>query len=152
MVKPPGRIAVSRRARNLGTANHKHSTAAPSQFAGALAPSLPSVLSPRPSSRLGIPGEPAVVGASSYKLRAAFAQRPKGWRVLKDGESRDIGANQGRNAAGPSLVRRHPTVTPTETTASKQPKPEDLGERRVPPASGFYTRRRWWRPKGRSCW
>ncbi len=71
MVKRPGRIFVKRGARYLGRADHRNSTAATSQFAQALAPPLPSVFSPRSNSRLGVPGEPALVGATSYKLQAA---------------------------------------------------------------------------------
>ncbi len=76
MVKCPGRIVVKRGARYFGRADHRNSTAAPSQFAQALAPPLPSVLSLRSNSRLGIPGEPALVGATSYKLQAASTGDP----------------------------------------------------------------------------
>ncbi len=124
MVKLPGRIVVKRGARNLGTADHRNSTAAPSQFAQALAPPLPSVLSLRSNSRLGFPGEPVLVGATPYKLQAASTRGSKGSLALKAGEPRDISANQGCNALGPSLVRSHPTVTPTETAASKRPNGE----------------------------
>ncbi len=71
MIKLPGRKFVKRGARYLGRADHKYSTAAPRQFAQALAPPRPSVLSLRSNSRLGCPGEPALVGATSYNLQAA---------------------------------------------------------------------------------
>ena len=76
MVKLPGRIVAKRGARNLGMSDHRNSTAAPSRFAQALAAPLPSVLSLRSNSRLGIPGEPALVGATSYKLQAAATCDP----------------------------------------------------------------------------
>ncbi len=65
MVKRPGRIIVERGARHLGKADQRNSTPAPSPFAPAFA------LSARSNSRLGFPGEPAVVDATSYKLQAA---------------------------------------------------------------------------------
>ncbi len=76
LVKLPDRIVVKRGARNLETADHRNSTAAPSQVAQALAPPLASVLSLRSNSRLGIPGEPALIGATSYKLQAASTRDP----------------------------------------------------------------------------
>ncbi len=97
MLKLPGRIFVKHGARYLGRADHKNSTAAPSQFAQALAPPLPSVLSLRSNSRLGCPGEPALVGATSYKLQAAptfKSKKPPGAT-----EKRRIGKETGQKTA-----------------------------------------------------
>jgi len=77
LVKLPGRIVVKRGACYLGKADHRNSTVAPSQFAQAFALPLPSALSLRSNSRLGFPGEPALVGATSYKLQAAPAFKSK---------------------------------------------------------------------------
>ena len=97
MLKLPGRIFVKHGARYLGRADHKNSTAAPNQFAQALAPPLPSVLSPRSNSRLGCPGEPALVGATSYNLQAAptfKSKKPPGAT-----EKRRIGKETGQQTA-----------------------------------------------------
>ena len=61
MVKLPDRIVAKRGERYLGKADQRNFTAAP----------LPSALSPRSDARLGFPGEPALVGATSYKLQDA---------------------------------------------------------------------------------
>ncbi len=97
MVKLPGRKFVKRGARYLGRADHRNSTAATSQFAQALAPPLPSALSPRSNSRLGFPGEPALAGAASYKLQAAptFKSKKQPGATVK----RRIGKETGQQTA-----------------------------------------------------
>jgi cytoskeletal protein CcmA (bactofilin family) len=61
LVKIPGAKVAERGSRRFGKADRGNSTAAP----------LPSALSPRSNSRLGFPGEPTLVGATSYKLQDA---------------------------------------------------------------------------------
>ncbi len=63
MVKLPGAKVAERGSRRFGKADRGNSTAAP----------LPSAISPRSNSRLGFPGEPTLVGATSYKLQDAPA-------------------------------------------------------------------------------